>query len=62
MEMTGGMAMDWLVGNSFFILLLLLCVGLHIFGHGHDHDHAGHKNEREHPPEDPVHGSHRRKL
>ncbi len=54
--------MDWLVGNSFFILLLLLCVGLHIFGHGHDHDHAGHKNEREHPPEDPVHGSHRRTL
>jgi hypothetical protein len=54
--------MDWLMGNSFFILLLLICVGMHIFGHGHSHDHATHKSEREQSPDDPVHDSHRRKL
>jgi hypothetical protein len=62
MEMTGGMTMDWLMGNSFFILLLLICVGMHIFGHGHSHDHANHKSEREHSPDDFIHDSHRRKL
>ena len=44
--------MEWLTGNSFFALLLLVCIGMHFFGHGHgshgadtvkkkqgDHDH-----------------------
>lgn len=27
--------MDWFLGNSFFVLLLLICAGMHLFGHGH---------------------------
>ncbi|MDX2416418.1 MAG: hypothetical protein QNK19_03045 [Xanthomonadales bacterium] len=27
--------MEWLTGNSFFALLLLVCIGMHFFGHGH---------------------------
>ena len=46
--------MEWLTGNSFFALLLLVCIGMHLLGHGHgghgtdtdkdkrgDHDHNG---------------------
>ena len=46
--------MEWLTGNSFFALLLLVCIGMHFFGHGDgghgaktakniqdDHDHNG---------------------
>jgi len=32
--------MEWLTGNSFFVLLLLVCVGMHLFGHGHGHRHG----------------------
>lgn len=27
--------MEFLVNNLFFILILLFCVGVHLFGHGH---------------------------
>lgn len=27
--------MEWLTSNSFFALLLLVCIGMHLFGHGH---------------------------
>jgi len=27
--------MEWLSGNSFFVLVLLVCIGMHFFGHGH---------------------------
>ena len=29
--------MEWLSGNSFFVLVLLVCIGMHFFGHGHGH-------------------------
>lgn len=32
--------MTWLGGNSFFLIILLLCVGMHLF-HGHG-GHGGH--------------------
>ena len=25
---------EWLTGNSFIVLLLLVCIGMHFFGHG----------------------------
>jgi len=38
---------EWLTGNSFFALLLLVCVGMHIFGHGHGnkHRHGNHQDD-----------------
>jgi Protein of unknown function (DUF2933) len=39
------MSMDWLSGNSFFLIILLLCVGMHLF-HGHG-DHGGDGNADE---------------
>lgn len=36
----------------FFILVLLFCVGIHLFGHGHGHDqgHAhGHDKDHDSP-------------
>ncbi len=38
--------MDWLTDNSFFLLILLLCVGMHLF-HGHG-DHGGHHERDKH--------------
>lgn len=29
--------MDWLTGNAFFVILLLVCIGMHLF-----HGHGGH--------------------
>lgn len=37
--------MEWLTGNSFFVLLLLVCVGMHFFGHGHGHQHGKHGDD-----------------
>lgn len=38
--------MDWLTGNSFFLILLLLCVGMHLFhGHGGHGGHGGHSDD-----------------
>ena len=34
--------MDWLSNNSFFVLILLLCIGMHFF-----HGHGGHDDESE---------------
>ena len=30
--------MEWFTHNSFFALLLLVCIGMHFFGHGHGAD------------------------
>lgn len=35
--------MDWLSGNSLFLIILLLCVGIHFF-HGHG-GHGGHGSD-----------------
>jgi len=35
--------MEWLSGNSFFVILLLLCVGMHFF-HGHGNHNKNKKN------------------
>jgi len=42
--------MDWLNENSFFLIILLLCVGMHVF-----HGHGGHGGDD--PPDD--RGNHR---
>lgn len=36
--------MNWLSGNLFFIVLLLVCVGVHMF-HGHG-NHKQHGNDK----------------
>lgn len=43
--------MDWLSGNSFFLIILLLCVGMHFF-HGHG-GHGGHSDDKQDDPHDP---------
>lgn len=41
--------MNWLSANSFFLIILLLCVGIHLF-HGHgDHGNHGADEERREP-------------
>lgn len=43
--------MSWLSANSFFVIILLLCVGLHLLhGHGRHDDHGG-KGKSEQPRE-----------
>lgn len=34
--------MSWLGGNAFFLIILLLCVGMHLF-----HGHGGHGDDEE---------------
>ena len=34
--------MEWLTSNIFFLVILLLCVGMHLFGHGRHGGHSGH--------------------
>jgi len=35
--------LEWLSSNAFFLVILLLCIGMHLFGHsghgGHGRDH-----------------------
>ncbi|NOX52069.1 MAG: DUF2933 domain-containing protein [Gammaproteobacteria bacterium] len=39
--------MDWLGENAFFIIVLLLCVGMHFFhGHGHHNDKSVDRHDR----------------
>ena len=45
--------MEWLIGNSFFLIILLLCVGMHLF-----HGHGGHGRHRE-DKENGRHGRHK---
>ncbi len=42
--------MDWLSGNSFFLIILLLCVGMHLF-HGHG-GHGSHTDSEDDEPHD----------
>jgi len=39
--------MEWFTGNSFFLLVLLVCVGMHFFGHGHGNKHGDHRGQHE---------------
>lgn len=40
--------MNWLSGNSFFIVLLLVCVGVHMFfGHGSHKKHGNGKGSED---------------
>lgn len=34
--------MEWLLENWFFILVAVLCIGMHFFGHGSHGGHGGH--------------------
>lgn len=60
--------MEWLTGNSFFLLLLLVCVGMHFFGHGHGHSHGhgDHRSQHDKHVDDSdahaVHNHERRKI
>lgn len=48
--------MEALAENWFFVLVLLACIGMHVFGHGHGHGH-GHGNGHGHEsPSDHRHG------
>ena len=29
-----------LLENWFFLLIVLICIGMHVFGHGHGHGHG----------------------
>lgn len=49
MNTTGGMGMDWVIGNSFFLLLLLVCLGMHFFGHKHGNHDADHDRKNDGP-------------
>lgn len=46
--------MDWLGSNSFFLIILLLCIGMHLFhGHGsHDNTPRNKDNEDKEQPND----------
>lgn len=46
--------MSWLSGNSFFLILLLLCVGMHLF-----HGHGGHGGDSEDNDEGQPHDGHK---
>jgi len=52
--------MEWLTGNSFFVVLLLVCVGMHLFGHGHRHNHRSGDNKT--PSNDDSVDRYRRKI
>lgn len=34
--------MEWFTANIFFLVILLLCVGMHLFGHGGHGGHGSH--------------------
>ena len=40
-----------LLENWFFLLILLLCIGMHVFGHGHGHGHGHGRGHGDHDPE-----------
>jgi len=51
--------MEWLSGNLFFVVVLLVCIGMHFFGHGHGHSsHASKRAEDQHK----GHDTSRRKI
>lgn len=45
--------MSWLSGNSFFLIILLLCIGMHLF-----HGHGGHGGDRDDSEEGQPHDRH----
>lgn len=49
--LTSGDIMEWLSENLFFVLFLLLFIGLHLFGHGMHGGHGNHGTGR--PPSNP---------
>jgi len=58
--------MEWFTGNSFFLLVLLVCVGMHFFGHGHGHKHGDHRSQHDRHMDDSdtnaEHNHERRKI
>ncbi|NIO10869.1 MAG: DUF2933 domain-containing protein [Deltaproteobacteria bacterium] len=36
-----------MIENSFLIVVLLVCIGMHVFGHGHSHGHGHHHGHEE---------------
>ncbi len=58
--------MEWITGNVFFIILLAVCIGMHLFGHSSMHgghggkegdEHKGHSGEGS-PEKKEGHGCH----
>ncbi len=40
--------MEWLTGNAFFVVILLVCVGMHFFhGHGGHGKHGARRNNED---------------
>lgn len=39
--------MEWFSNNWIFVVVLLVCIGMHLFGHGH----GGHGSHDEHESE-----------
>lgn len=54
--------MEWLIGNSFFVLLLLVCVGMHLFGHGHGHQRGKHRGDEPDSNQSDELDNHRREM
>lgn len=58
--------MEWIAANWFFILILLFCVGIHMFRHGHHGGHGagGHGGHAGHNNHEGCghHGSHTQEL
>lgn len=50
--------MEWFTGNSFFLLVLLVCVGMHFFGHGHGHGHKHGDHRSQHDSRKDVSDTH----
>ena len=50
--------MEVLFENAFFLVVVLLCLGMHFFGHGHRHGHrhGRHSDEPAGPAEQPAPG------
>jgi hypothetical protein len=51
--------MEWLSGNLFFVVVLLVCIGMHLFGHGHRHGNRASKRAEDQHKD---HGTSRRKI
>lgn len=51
--------MEWVRENWIFILILLSCLAMHLFGHGRHGGHAGHGEEgKEHEGHSGKKGGH----
>ena len=53
--------MEWLQGNGFWVLILVLFVVLHFFGHGGHGGHGGHRRRDERDPSERGRGDETRR-